>query len=64
MVLTVGAGVDMPRLVLDAALGLPLPEGPLPFHEIGGGALLGGAVRGGRRTRRPARARRRARRPP
>ncbi len=35
MVLTVGAGVDMPRLVLDAALGHPVPEGPLPFREIG-----------------------------
>lgn len=35
MVLTVGAGIDMPSLVLDAALGLPLPVGPLPFLEIG-----------------------------
>ncbi len=35
MVLTVGAGIDMPALVLDAALGRPLPEGPLPFDEIG-----------------------------
>jgi carbamoyl-phosphate synthase large subunit len=35
MVLTVGAGVDMPALVLDAALGRPLPAGPLPFSEIG-----------------------------
>ncbi len=34
MVLTVGAGIDMPRLVLDAALGRPLPAGPLPFEEI------------------------------
>jgi carbamoyl-phosphate synthase large subunit len=35
MVLTVGAGIDMPALVLDAALGRPLPHGPLPFAEIG-----------------------------
>jgi carbamoyl-phosphate synthase large subunit len=34
MVLTVGAGVDMPRLMLDAALGRPLPAGPLPFDEV------------------------------
>lgn len=35
MVLTVGAGIDMPALVLDAALGRPLPSGPLSFAEIG-----------------------------
>jgi carbamoyl-phosphate synthase large subunit len=34
MVLTVGAGIDMPNLVLDAALGRPLPSGPLPFAEV------------------------------
>ena len=34
MVLTVAAGIDMPNLVLDAALGRPLPSGPLPFAEV------------------------------
>jgi len=35
MVLTVAAGADIPALVLDAALGRPLPERPIAFTEVG-----------------------------
>ncbi len=32
--LTVAAGVDMPRLLMDDLQGKPLPPGPMPFKEI------------------------------
>jgi carbamoyl-phosphate synthase large subunit len=32
--LTVAAGVDMPRLLMDDLQGRPLPPGPMPFKEI------------------------------
>ena len=35
MPLTVAAGVDAPRLAVDAALGRPGPSGPLPFRDLG-----------------------------
>ena len=34
MPLTIGAGVDMPRLAIGEALGTPIPDGPLPFEDI------------------------------
>jgi carbamoyl-phosphate synthase large subunit len=34
MPLTIGAGVDMPRLAIGEALGTPIPDGPLPFDDI------------------------------
>lgn len=34
MPLTVAAGVDMPRLWVDEALGQPMPDGPLAFEEL------------------------------
>ena len=34
MPLTIGAGVDMPRLAIGEALGTPIPDGPLPFADI------------------------------
>jgi len=34
MPLTVGSGVDMPRLAIGEALGTTIPDGPLPFRDI------------------------------
>ncbi len=34
MPLTIGAGVDMPRLAIGEALGTPIPDGPLPFADL------------------------------
>ena len=34
MPLTIGAGVDMPRLAIGEALGTPIADGPLPFEDI------------------------------
>ncbi len=34
MPLTIGAGIDMPRLAIGEALGTPIPDGPLPFEDI------------------------------
>jgi carbamoyl-phosphate synthase large subunit len=34
MPLTIGSGIDMPRLAIGEALGTPIPDGPLPFAEI------------------------------
>ena len=34
MPLTVGSGVDMPRLAIGEALGTAIPDGPLPFRDI------------------------------
>jgi carbamoyl-phosphate synthase large subunit len=34
MPLTIGAGVDMPRLAIGEALGTPIPDGPMPFEDI------------------------------
>jgi carbamoyl-phosphate synthase large subunit len=34
MPLTVAAGINMPKLCVDDALGNPLPDEPLPFREI------------------------------
>jgi carbamoyl-phosphate synthase large subunit len=34
MPLTIGSGVDMPRLAIGEALGTPIPDGPLPFRDI------------------------------
>ncbi len=32
--LTIAAGVDLPELALRLALGLPLPDGPLPYRKL------------------------------
>ena len=34
MPLTVGSGVDMPRLAIGEALGTAIPDGPMPFRDI------------------------------
>jgi carbamoyl-phosphate synthase large subunit len=34
MPLTIAAGIDMPRLAVEEALGTPVPAGPLPFEDI------------------------------
>jgi carbamoyl-phosphate synthase large subunit len=34
MPLTVGSGVDMPRLAIGEALGSAIPDGPMPFRDI------------------------------
>jgi carbamoyl-phosphate synthase large subunit len=34
MPLTIAAGVDMPKLAVDEALGRELPPGPIPFEEV------------------------------
>jgi carbamoyl-phosphate synthase large subunit len=34
MPLTIGAGIDMPRLAIGEALGMPIPDGPLPFKDV------------------------------
>lgn len=34
MPLTIAAGVDMPRLAISEALGMPIPDGPMAFDDI------------------------------
>ena len=34
MPLTIAAGVDMPKLAVEEALGQPLPAGPIPFNDV------------------------------
>ena len=34
MPLTIAAGVDMPRLAVDEALGRGVPDGPIPFNDV------------------------------